>query len=98
MHKVGSLKQLKDDEVLAADIDGPPVAVFLVEGRPVATYNQCPHAEGPLAEGLVCDKILTCPWHGWTFHLETGFCEEDPDLVLPFLEAIIENDDVFVKL
>lgn len=34
----------------------------------------CPHMEGPLWEGTLGNRELTCPWHQWRFSLETGSC------------------------
>jgi nitrite reductase/ring-hydroxylating ferredoxin subunit len=36
------------------------------------TDNTCLHVGGPLAEGLVEDGCVVCPWHGWTYDLATG--------------------------
>jgi nitrite reductase (NADH) small subunit len=97
MHKVGCLSQLKAGHALSAVVAGEAIAVFLVDGKPVATTAVCPHAGGPLAEGSLCDAILSCPWHGWSFDLRTGQCEEDPDLSLPLYSVRIEGDDVLVS-
>jgi nitrite reductase/ring-hydroxylating ferredoxin subunit len=32
----------------------------------------CPHLDGPLFEGSLCDGEITCPWHGWRFDVATG--------------------------
>jgi nitrite reductase (NADH) small subunit len=32
----------------------------------------CPHAGGPLADGLVADNCVTCPLHNRRFDLRTG--------------------------
>lgn len=40
-------------------------AVFAVEDR-------CPHKAGPLTEGIVHGRTVTCPLHNWVISLETG--------------------------
>ena len=37
-----------------------------------ALDHACPHAGGPLADGIVADRCVTCPLHGWRFELDTG--------------------------
>jgi len=37
-----------------------------------ALDNECPHRGGPLAEGLIEDGKLICPWHAWSFDPATG--------------------------
>lgn len=49
------------------------VAIFRTDDQTVfATSNTCPHKGGPLAEGIVHDRKVTCPLHNWVFDLETG--------------------------
>ena len=49
-------------------------AVFEVSGDLVVTDGACPHNGGPLAEGLVRDGVVTCPWHWYSYELATGRC------------------------
>lgn len=37
-----------------------------------ALRDQCPHKGGPLSQGLVSGKQVTCPLHGWNINLEDG--------------------------
>lgn len=37
-----------------------------------AASNTCPHKGGPLNEGIVHGRSVTCPLHNWVFSLETG--------------------------
>ena len=49
------------------------IAVFrTAEHEVYATSNVCPHKQGPLSEGIVHDRKVTCPLHNWVFSLETG--------------------------
>ncbi|MEL6681633.1 MAG: nitrite reductase small subunit NirD [Pseudomonadota bacterium] len=49
------------------------VAVFrTAEDEVFALNNACPHKAGPLAEGIVHGKSVTCPLHNWVISLETG--------------------------
>jgi nitrite reductase/ring-hydroxylating ferredoxin subunit len=34
----------------------------------------CPHRGGPIVEGLVRDGAVVCPWHWYTYDLDTGEC------------------------
>ncbi len=97
-YRVGSLAALQSGETALAEAGGHEIALFICKGKVVATQGQCPHAEGPLNEGEVDGVILTCPWHGWSFDLETGQCSEDEDIVLRRYPARIDGDDVIVVL
>ena len=48
------------------------VAVFRTAGGWSAIDGICSHAGGPLAQGQVEGNVVTCPWHGWQYQLETG--------------------------
>ena len=97
-HRVGSVAALLGGEPLGTIVEGKEVAVFAVDGGFVATSGICPHAHGPLHEGEVEEGVLTCPWHGWTFSLESGQCDEDPELCLERYEVRVEGDDILVRV
>ena len=49
------------------------IAVFrTAENEGFALLDQCPHKGGPLSQGIVHDKGVTCPLHNWVISLETG--------------------------
>ncbi len=53
---------------------GRAYAVFTAGGELHVTDGACPHHGGPLAEGLVRDGFVTCPWHWYSYELATGRC------------------------
>jgi nitrite reductase (NADH) small subunit len=49
------------------------VALFkTAAGEVFALNDKCAHKDGPLSQGMVHDKFVTCPLHSWVFSLETG--------------------------
>jgi len=49
------------------------IAVFrTAEDEVFAIHDKCPHKGGPLSQGLVHGKTVTCPLHSWKIDLETG--------------------------
>ena len=48
------------------------VALFHLENRFLAVDNQCPHKQGPLADGIVAGDAVFCPLHTLKISLETG--------------------------
>lgn len=49
------------------------VAVFRAADDAVfALEDRCPHKGGPLSQGIVFDRRVSCPLHGMTIHLESG--------------------------
>ncbi len=37
-----------------------------------ALRDSCPHKQGPLSQGIVHGKRVTCPLHNWKIELESG--------------------------
>jgi nitrite reductase (NADH) small subunit len=52
------------------------VAIFRTAAGFFALGAACPHAGGPLADGLVTDNCVTCPLHNRRFDLRTGECAD----------------------
>ena len=52
---------------------GGDIAIFrTAEDEVFALHDKCPHKGGPLSQGLVHGKRVTCPLHGWKLHLDSG--------------------------
>jgi nitrite reductase (NADH) small subunit len=49
------------------------IAVFrTATNEAFAIDDACPHKAGPLSQGIVHDKAVTCPLHNWVIDLESG--------------------------
>lgn len=49
------------------------IALFRTFGNEVFALNdRCPHKGGPLSQGIVHDRAVTCPLHNLVLDLETG--------------------------
>jgi NADPH-dependent 2,4-dienoyl-CoA reductase/sulfur reductase-like enzyme/nitrite reductase/ring-hydroxylating ferredoxin subunit len=72
-----SQKDFVDGKLLGHVGDDP---VLLVQLGPdvVAIDALCSHYHGPLAEGLVADDTIRCPWHHACFSLRTGEAVRPP--------------------
>ncbi|HYG87750.1 MAG TPA: nitrite reductase small subunit NirD [Azospirillum sp.] len=52
---------------------GGDIAVFRTGNDEVyALRDRCPHGNGPLSNGIVHDRRVTCPLHGMVFDLTNG--------------------------
>ncbi len=49
------------------------IAVFrTIDNAVFALDDRCPHRGGPLSQGIVHGRSVTCPLHNWVLSLETG--------------------------
>jgi nitrite reductase (NADH) small subunit len=71
--RLGAVTRIPKGEGRTFDVGPLEVAVFHGrDGRVFATQAQCPHRNGPLADGLLGGTTLVCPLHEWTFDLVSG--------------------------
>jgi nitrite reductase/ring-hydroxylating ferredoxin subunit len=79
-------------------VDGRWVALFNLDGTYHAIDALCLHRGGPLADGLVGNCTVTCPWHGWQFDVTTGTLIQDPSVGVTRHDTRIVGDEVQVRL
>ena len=76
---------------------GDEIAVFLVDGKPHAVANTCPHEGNPLVEGEILGPTLTCAYHNWKFDLETGACLFGDEPVRRY-PAELRDSEIWIQL
>jgi nitrite reductase (NADH) small subunit len=78
--------------------NGRPLCVARVNGEVTAMDNECPHNGGPLAEGMIEEGRVICPWHGWAFDRHNGRADHNPAAVVEVFEVKVEGDDVLARM
>lgn len=73
-------------------VAGRPVAVFAVRGELFAIDAECPHQGASLEVGDIEESptrgpCVSCPRHGWSIELKTGYCEDIDDVGLRTYEV-----------
>ena len=74
------LAQIPEGELFAAHAFGKPLVVVRRGDSVRAIGARCTHYGGPLAEGLLVDDTVRCPWHHACFSLRTGEAMRAPAL------------------
>src|SRR5712664_442673 len=93
------LRSIKRFYVPKAIPNSKQLALFLhADGRIFAVDAECPHAGGPLDEGIVKNCELTCPLHDYKFNLTNGRCSTDPGLALQTYPVFVEDNQVWVEI
>jgi nitrite reductase (NADH) small subunit len=79
-------------------VGGKAVALFNVEGSFYAISNTCLHRGGPLGQGYVEGKTVTCPWHSWTFDVSNGENVVNGELKVACYETKVQDGQVLVRV
>jgi 3-phenylpropionate/trans-cinnamate dioxygenase ferredoxin component len=66
------LAELRPSQMKCVVVDGLPIGVANVDGHVYAFDDACRHEGGPLSSGALINDTVTCPWHGWTYQLQSG--------------------------
>ncbi|MEM7498297.1 MAG: nitrite reductase small subunit NirD [Pseudomonadota bacterium] len=75
------------------------VAVFrTAEDDVFALLDRCPHKGGPLSEGIVHGRAVTCPLHNWVIAFETGTVQGADDGQVPTFPTRVEGGRVLLDL
>lgn len=96
--KVGKTQDIASGSGRTVDVKGKPVAVFNVDGNFYAISDTCMHRGGPLGEGELDGKTVTCPWHGWRYDVTTGVNELNPSVVVEKFAVTVQGDDLLVAV
>lgn len=104
---VASVEEVPPGSRKIVDVEGRSIGIFNVDGHYFAVRNACPHAGGPLCQGVTSGivtstepgsyeyrrrgEFLRCPWHQWEFDLRTGQSWFDP------AKARVRRYDVEIK-
>ncbi|MGH9448614.1 MAG: Rieske (2Fe-2S) protein, partial [Terriglobia bacterium] len=60
--------------------------------------NTCLHQGGPLGEGDLSGKVVTCPWHGWEYDVSTGEKCGDSSMQVATYPVQVEGNDIKVEV
>jgi nitrite reductase (NADH) small subunit len=79
-------------------VEGKAIALANVDGKFYAINNTCLHRGGPLGEGAMDGKIVTCPWHGWQYDATTGKVAANPAVGVACYVTDVRGDDIWVDI
>jgi nitrite reductase (NADH) small subunit len=97
-YRVGPADELPVGEGRAYKAGGEMVAVFRLRGGGLhAVSAVCPHAGGPIADGLADAEIVVCPLHQHVYELATG-CSRTGQASLRVYPVRIDHGDLVVSV
>jgi nitrite reductase (NADH) small subunit len=94
--RVASLSKLPPGSVTEVLVGGTPYALCNYNGELHALWGTCPHAHGPIGQGLMNGPWIACPWHEWAYDCRTGANDYDPAIKLDRFAVQLEGDDILI--
>ena len=96
--KVAKTSEIPAGTGKVVEVGGRAIAVFNCDGTFYAMENACKHRGGPLGEGSLSGKTVTCPWHGWEYDVKTGACTMDASIKQQTFPVKVEGEDLLIQL
>ena len=91
----GQLKEIKVGDDKKKDL----IMVVRYEGQLYAVGAKCTHVGAPLAQGILFEDRIYCPWHLAAFSIKTGYPDNGPILNgLPVYKITEKNGKVTVEV
>lgn len=96
---IGLLRNIPPQGARVVRTEHGEVAVFRNSADEVfALLNRCPHRGGPLAEGIVHGRLVSCPLHAWQVQLDSGEAKA-PDIgCVPRFPVKVVGGEVYLGL
>ena len=63
-----------------------------------ALGDKCPHRGGPLSEGMVSGRTVTCPLHNWKIQLDSGIAAAPDEGCTNTYPVKIEGTLIYLEL
>jgi nitrite reductase (NADH) small subunit len=97
------VRAARKDEIPAGgvrefQVEGKTLAIANVDGKFLAIDNTCLHRGGPLAQGTLSGKTITCPWHGWQYDMATGKLLQNPAASVACYVLEVRGEDIWADV
>jgi len=92
------LESVEENKLYRVTVAGVPVALLRQDLQLYAISATCPHAGGPLDEGMLQGDVVQCPWHGSRFCMRDGRVLTGPATVnAPRYDVRVRDGQVELK-
>lgn len=96
--RVAKISEIPAGSIREVQVGGQAIALANVAGTVYAISGTCLHRGGPLGEGQLEGRVVTCPWHGWQFDVTTGKAVQNPDAGVGCYAVEVRGEEVFVSI
>jgi nitrite reductase/ring-hydroxylating ferredoxin subunit len=87
-----------EGEAREFELDGKTYCIAHTMDGLAAVDNVCVHRGGPLGQGVLDGNKIVCPWHGWSFDMNTGASVHNASVRVATYPIQIEGEAVLIGL
>ena len=96
--RTAKVAELPPGTIREFSVEGRAIALANVDGKIYAINNTCLHRGGPLGQGALEGKAVTCPWHGWQYDVTSGKSLQNPAVGVDCYRTEIRGDELFIDV
>jgi nitrite reductase/ring-hydroxylating ferredoxin subunit len=96
--RIAAVGDVPVGEGRVVEAQGKELALFNVDGTYYVMDNMCVHRGGPLGEGDLDGRLVSCPWHAWRWDVTTGANANNPALKMACFLVTVDRGAIFVDL
>ena len=96
--EVGTIEDIPKQGARVVKTASGDIGVFrTAENEIFALKDECPHQGGPLSQGIVHGKRVTCPLHSWNIELNSGDAVAPDEGCAASYPVKVESGKVFLS-
>jgi nitrite reductase (NADH) small subunit len=96
--RAAKVEDIPAGTIREVEVNGKALALANLGGTFHAIDNGCIHRGGPLGDGPLEGKIVTCPWHGWQYDVTTGKVAQNPTVGVSCYPVELRAGELFVDV
>ena len=97
-YKIPDIQNTNEPFITKVKIGQKSICLVGFEGQIYALSAICPHAGADLSEGLCVKGKIVCPYHRYTYNLETGKGGEGQNDYVATYPVEIRDDVIYVGI
>jgi nitrite reductase (NADH) small subunit len=95
--QIGRISDIPKMGARVVETDAGNIAIFRTADDEIfALRDKCPHRGGPLSQGIVHGKRVSCPLHDWKIHLDTGLAVDPDEGCAARFPIRIEDESIYL--
>ncbi|GAB3438046.1 nitrite reductase small subunit NirD [Insolitispirillum peregrinum] len=94
---VGTIDAIPQQGSRTLMLGDTPIALFrTIHDEVFALVDRCPHKHGPLSQGIIHGRRVTCPLHSWVIDLASGEAQGPDEGCAGHIPLRLDGEQIFI--